>query len=219
MSWMIAWRLLLFCGAVVITGWLVYEYDVIAVLFRSLWNWILTGWRWFIAFMQRTAVRIGIRRALRPLWIALGLVWLGTFFKKLYRRTVGKRVAAWVRLSKRRWRNAPWWIKASLAVVLIALMLVFGVGLWLVPFGVPFVGTAVRKVRVWWIDSWLERRMRNMRKRFRLFVRRYRDRWWARTYRGMRYYRLRRDRRWRARAKEIIRRHRDRIPFASRAAL
>lgn len=195
-------------GALAAAVWLFYEYQAVLVFFRTFWTWCLNAGRIAAGFLKRIiaeAVRSFLfGKFMKPLWAAVGLTWLTAYAAGHVQQTIGPTVAQWGERTAEGWRTLPWYLKAATVLAGLAVAAFFGLGLWLVPFGIPFLGKLVAKVKVAWANSWLRSRTRSIRKRFRLWIRRHRHYRCVRVVRGCRYYLIRRDRSWNARADELV---------------
>lgn len=202
------WRALLIAGALAASVWLFYEYQAVLVLFRTFSAWCLSAGRFAAAFLRRIiaeAVRSFLfGRFMKPLWAALGLTWLTVYASKQLQQTLGPRITQWKTQTVEGWRGLPWYLKTATLLAAIAVAAFFSLGLWLVPFGIPFLGKMVAKAKVAWANSWLRKKTRSLRMRVRLWMRRHRHNRCIRVVRGCRYYLICRDRSWNARADELI---------------
>ncbi|MEX1027283.1 MAG: hypothetical protein WD049_04650 [Candidatus Paceibacterota bacterium] len=205
----LVWRALLLVGALVITGYLILKYEIAIVLFRSIWNWLVYAGRWIWMFVRAVTWKAThswvIRKSLEPLWRAVGLTALAAYLVRSGRRHVGPRISVFITRVKTAWARCPWYVKAIVLVGGVALALSFGVGLWLIPFGVPFYTRIAAKIQVKLADSWLTRKTRTFRMKWRCLLRRNRNRFVVRRLRGSRYWLIRRERRTTAWADRKVR--------------
>lgn len=202
------WRALLLAGALTAAVWLFYEYQAVLVFFKTFSTWCLHAGRFAGVFLKRIIVEAFrtflFGKFMRPLWAGIGLTWLTTYAARHAQRTIGPRITQWGTQTVEWWRVLPWYFKTATVLAVMAVAVFFSLGLWLIPFGIPFLGKMVAKAKVAWANSWLRQKTRSIRMRVRLWMRRHRANRCIRVVRGCRYYLICRDRSWNARADEFV---------------
>lgn len=193
---------LLLVGALVISAWLVYEYAVVMVLL----GWLKLGWNALVALSMQLGRTILFRRLSRPIWKAIGWFAVTGYFSWRFRQAYTRHADALWREARHRWLTLPPFVRTLLVLGVVLAIAAFGFGLLLFPLALPLVSFAFRKLRVWCFDTWLERWSRPLRRKVHRYVRGYRHEWWAQVLRAVRHYRLRRDRKLRAKIHSAVER-------------
>ena len=185
---------LLLTGALALTVYLIVRFGVILILIQTVWKWVATLGYWLWYFVQQVTLRIITRKAMNPLWRAIGLTALITYIIGLAKRYAGPLVSRWIRYLRQWWRDCPWHIKVASVLACVITAVFFGLGLWLIPLGVPFYTKIVTKLKVKLANSWLKRKSRGLQVWWRCFLRSRRDVTCIRWTRATRYWLIRRER-------------------------
>ena len=204
MSWKVVWIV----SALLISVVLIVEFNALLVLFRALWIRLAWVGRWGWVFGRRLALsmarRLMLRQVMKPVLTLLGVTWLTRFVSRHFGAYVAPRARyVWLQ-SRRHWHHTPWFVKGGVLIGGLAVALLLGVGLWLIPFGIPYAGTAAAKLQLALADSWIMSRTRAIRARFHRWMRARRGHVLIRPIRGFRYWIIRRHRLWDRRAARAL---------------
>lgn len=204
----LTWKSLLIVAGLLLTILLIIEFHTAVVLFRALWHRVLWAGRWVGVFGRRFMIRIArrlmLKQLIKPILTLLGVTWLTRFLVKHF----GAYVAPKLRVARlriaRSWYHVPWYLKACLLVAAVVLAVSLGIGLWVIPVGIPFAGKVLVKLQLMLADSWMMKRTRAIRLRAHHWTRARRDHAPIRAFRGVRYWIIMRHRTWDARATRAL---------------
>ena len=191
----IVWHAILFAAALgVMAAIFVYTTGAGTIIFRSVWRWIAYAARWVWFFLQRVMLRLVTRFATKPIWKITGLTAVTAYLSRVAKKHITPRASRYTERCKKIWRGCPWYVKGAALLGCVLTAIFFGVGLWLLPFGVPFYTKIAAKAQVMWTNSWLHARTRSLQMRWRCFLRRKQHIFCFRWVRASRHFIIKRER-------------------------
>ena len=200
----ILWRITLIAGAVALTAFLILRYELVAVTFKGLHAWSLRAAIQAKMLLKQLVIDVARffvgRKAFMPVWKMCGMEWLCNY-------AAAKVRFLWVSVTMalgQVWRKQSRIVQAAVIAAAAAVFLFFGLGLWLLPLGVPFWAAMAARAKAAWADSWTRRKLRAVQPPIRRWLRQRRDWRTVGAYRATRLWVLRRDRKWSRKADAVV---------------
>jgi hypothetical protein len=158
-------RALLLLVVLALIGWMILEFDTVVILFRSLWRWIIRAAKFLRKFLFRIIKSVIRKRFLRPIWAALGLLWLGRYLTKKFKSKWGEKLTSCWGSTKDFWKRLPWSLRAAIIAGFLVVGFLLGLGLWLIPFGIPFAEKLAIKLQIIFANTGLQKLTRRLKSR------------------------------------------------------
>jgi len=189
------WHAVLLAGAITaMVAIFVYTTGAGTIIFRSVWRWLLYAGRWLWFFLQRVMLRLMTRFATKPIWKITGLTAVTAYLYRVSKKHITPKAKRYTDACKTLWAGCPWYVKGAALVGAVLVSIFFGLGLWLLPFGVPFYTKLATKAQAMWANSWLHAKTRALQMRWRCLLRRKQHIACVRWLRAGRYFILKRER-------------------------